>query len=123
MHVPYHCTHAPYSPKRLVLTRFPYSIISDMLKDIATFESHDSLMESEERRGRLRRRNQRDRDCRAAESAQQREARLTKRRVRDRAHHASRSAAQRERVLGHRRGRLASQTSDQRTCRLELGRA
>ena len=32
-----------------------------------------------------------------------------------------RSAAQRERVLGHRRGRLASETPDQRTSRLELG--
>ena len=45
---------------------------------------YDSLMESEERRERLRRRNQRDRDRRAAESAQQREARLTRQRVRDR---------------------------------------
>ena len=43
------------------------------------------LMESEERRERLRRRNQRDRDRRAAESAHQREARLARRRVRDRA--------------------------------------
>ena len=31
---------------------------------------YDSLMESEERRERLRRRNQRDRDHRTAESAQ-----------------------------------------------------
>ena len=46
-----------------------------------------------------------------------------RRRVRDRAHRASRSAAQRERVLGFRRGRLASETPDQRTSRLELGRA
>ena len=38
---------------------------------------YDSLMESEERREMLRRRNQCDRDRRAAESAQQREARLT----------------------------------------------
>ena len=43
---------------------------------------YDSLMESEERRReRLRRRNQRDGDCRAAESAQQREARLARQRV------------------------------------------
>ena len=55
----------------------------------------------------------------AAESAQQREARLARRRVRDRAHCALRSAAQRERVLDHRRGRLASETPDQRTSRLE----
>ena len=34
---------------------------------------YDSLMESEERRERVRRRNQRDRNCRGAESAQQRE--------------------------------------------------
>ena len=44
----------------------------------------------------IRRRKQRDRDCRTAESAQQREARLTRQRVRDRAHRALRSAAQRE---------------------------
>ena len=51
---------------------------------------YDSLMESEERkREKLRRRNQRDRDRRTAESAQQREVRLTRRRVRDRAHRAS----------------------------------
>ena len=35
---------------------------------------YDSFMESEERRERLRRRNQRDRERHAAESAQQREA-------------------------------------------------
>ena len=80
-------------------------------------------MESEERRERLRRINQRNRDRRAAESTQQREARLARRRVRDRAHRASWSAAQRERVLDHRRGRLASETPDQRTSGLELGRA
>ena len=57
---------------------------------------YDSLMESKERRERVRRRNQCDRDCCTAESAQQRKARLTRRRVRDRAHRASRSAAQRE---------------------------
>ena len=51
---------------------------------------YDSLIESEERR--LRHRNQRDRDRRAAESAQQRETRLARWRVRDRAHRASRSA-------------------------------
>ena len=45
---------------------------------------------------------------------------LTRRRVWDRAHRASRSAAQRERVLGYRRGRLASETPDQGTSRLEL---
>ena len=73
------------------------------------------------RRERLRRRNQRDRDRRTAESAQQREARLAE--DRDRAHRASWSGAQRERVFGHRRGRLASETPDQRTNRLELGRA
>ena len=84
---------------------------------------YDSLMEFEERRERLRRRNQRDRDHHAAESAQQRQARLTRWRVKDRAHRASRSAAQRERVLGHRGGRLASETPDQRTSHLELGRA
>ena len=77
-------------------------------------------MESEEtRRERLRRRNQRNSDRRAAESAQQREARLASRRVRDRVHRASWSAAQRERVLDHRRGRLASETPDRRTARLE----
>ena len=49
---------------------------------------------------------------------------VTRRRVRDhRVHLASRSVAQRERVLGHRKGRLASETPDQRTSRLELGRA
>ena len=68
----------------------------------------------------IRRRKQRDRDCRTAESAQQREARLTRQRVRDRAHRALRSA-QRERVLDHSGGLLASETSDQRTSRLELG--
>ena len=52
---------------------------------------YDSLMESEERSERLRRRNQRDRDRRAAEIAQQREARLARRRVRDRTHRASRA--------------------------------
>ena len=35
---------------------------------------YDSFMESEERRERLRRRNQRDRERHAAESTQQREA-------------------------------------------------
>jgi len=85
---------------------------------------YDLLMESEERRReRLRHRNQCDRDRHAAESAQQREVQLVRWRVRDRAHCASRSAAQRERVLGHRRGRLASETLDQRTSHLELGRA
>ena len=69
-------------------------------------------MESKETR---RRRNQRDRDRCAAESAQEREARLARRRVRDRAHHASRSAAQQEKVLDHRRGRLASETPDRKT--------
>ena len=84
----------------------------------------DLLMESEERRReRLRRKNQCDRDRRAAVSARQREAGLARPRVRNRAHHASLSAAQRERVLSHRRGRLASETPDQRTSRLELGRA
>ena len=53
-----------------------------------------SLMESKERREKVRRRNQRDRDRRGAESAQQREAWLARRRVRDRAHRASWSAAQ-----------------------------
>ena len=57
---------------------------------------YDLLMESEERRERLRRKNQRDRDRRAAESAQQREVRLTRQRVRNRARRASWSAAQRE---------------------------
>ena len=53
---------------------------------------YDSLMESKDRRERLRRRNQRDRDRHTAESAQQREARLneTAGRVRDRAHRAAR---------------------------------
>ena len=60
---------------------------------------YDSLMESEERRERLRHRNQRDRDYRTAESAQKREAWLVRWRVRDRAHHASQSAAQHERGL------------------------
>ena len=46
----------------------------------------------ERRRERLRCRNQRNRACHAAESAQQREAWLTRRRVRDRANHASQSA-------------------------------
>ena len=103
-----------------------------MSKDIAKlamFESQKDVRltyEIRRRRERLRPRNQRDRDRRAAESAQQREARrlVTRRRVRDhRVHRASRSAAQRERVLGHRKGRLASETPDQRTSRLELGRA
>ena len=66
---------------------------------------YDSLMESKEgEKGQGVRRNQPDRDRRAAESAQQREARLTRRRVRDRAHRASWSAPQRGRVLGHREG-------------------
>ena len=54
------------------------------LAKLATFERHcvyDSLMESEERRERVRHRNQRDSDRRAAESAQQREARLMRQRV------------------------------------------
>ena len=76
-------------------------------------------MESEERRERLRCRNQCNRDHCAAENAQQREARLARWRVRDRAHRASRSAAQRERVLGYRRGQLGSETPDQRTSRLQ----
>ena len=59
---------------------------------------YNSLMESEERRERLRCRNH-DRDRRAAESAQQREARLARRRVRDRAHRASWSAAQWESLV------------------------
>ena len=50
------------------------------------------------------RRNQRDRDRCAAESAQQREAWLVRQRVRDRAHRALRSAAKRERVLVTREG-------------------
>ena len=83
---------------------------------------YDSLMESEERRERLRHRNQLDRDRHAAESAQQREARLTRQlRVRNKAHRASWSTAQGERVLGHRRGRLALETPDQRKSRLEYG--
>ena len=97
-----------------------------MLKDIAGFESqktscmYDSLMEPEEtRRERLRRRIQRDRDRRAAESPQQREAQLARRRVRDTAHCALRYAAQWERVLSYRRRRLASETPDQRTSRLQ----
>ena len=58
---------------------------------------YDSLMESKERRRvRLRRRNQCNRDRRAAESAQQREAHLTTWRVRDRAHRVSQSAARQE---------------------------
>ena len=57
---------------------------------------YDSLMESEERRDRLRCRNQHDRDRRATESTQQREAWLARQRVRDRAHRTSQSAAQRE---------------------------
>ena len=60
---------------------------------------------------RLRRRNQCDRDCRAAESAQQMKAQLTRQRVRDRIHRASQSGAQRERVLCYKRGLLASETS------------
>ena len=84
---------------------------------------YNTLMESEERRERLRCRNQRDKGHRAAESAHQREALLARWRVRDRSYHALWSAAQWERVLGHRRGRLASETPDQRTSRLELGRA
>ena len=72
-------------------------------------------MESEERRERLKRRNQRDRDCRAAE----RKARLARWRVGDRAHRISQSAAQQERVLDYRRGQLASETPDQRTSRLQ----
>ena len=84
---------------------------------------YDSLMESKERRReRVRRRNQCDRDCCAAESAQQREAWLTRQRVRDRAHRASRSAAQRE-SFGLQERRLASETPDQRTNRLKLGQA
>ena len=84
----------------------------------------DSLLESEEiRRERVRRRNQCDKDRCTAKTAQQREARLTRRRVRDRPHRTLRSAAQQERVLDHWRGRLASETPDQRTSRLELGRA
>ena len=64
---------------------------------------YDSLMESEERRERLRRRNQRDRDRRAAESAQQREARLTRQRVRDRIEHiVLRGLLPSGRVLVHR---------------------
>ena len=101
-----------------------------MSKDIAklaTFESQKEVVCRTHlwnlKKERLRRRNQRDRDRLAAESAQQREAQLTRRRVRDRAHRASRSAAQRERVLGYRRGRLASETPDQGMSRLELGRA
>ena len=51
-----------------------------MSKDIAERSCmYDSLMGYEERRERLRRRNQRDRDRRAAESVQQEEARLTRR--------------------------------------------
>ena len=58
---------------------------------------YDSLMESEERKERLRYRNQLDRDRHAAETAQQREARLTRRRVlRNKAHRATRSTAQGE---------------------------
>ena len=30
MHMPYHSTHAQCGPKRLVLTRYPYSIISGL---------------------------------------------------------------------------------------------
>ena len=33
MHVPHHSTHAQYGPKRLILTRFPYSIIHGGSRD------------------------------------------------------------------------------------------
>ena len=78
-----------------------------MSKDIAKlamFESQKDVRLTygiRRRRERLRPRNQRDRDRRAAE----RHGLMTRRRVRDhRVHRASRSAAQRERVLGHRKG-------------------
>ena len=77
-----------------------YNLHVERYAKLPTFESqkrscmNDSPMESEERRKKLRRRNQRDRDRRAAESAHQKETRLARRRVGDRAHRASRSAAQ-----------------------------
>ena len=59
-------------------------------------------MESEKRRERLGRRNQRDRDHRTAESAQQREAQLTRQRVRDRIEPiVLRGLLPSGRVLGH----------------------
>ena len=101
-----------------------------MSKDIAklaTFESQKEVVGRTHLRNlkkeRLRRKNQCDKDRCTAESAQQREVHglIARWRVRDRSHRASRSAAQRERVLGYRSGRLASETPDQRTSRLELG--
>ena len=74
---------------------------------------YDSLMESEKkRRERLKRRNQRDRDRHAAESAQQRQAQLARRRVRDRAHCVLRSAAHRERVFGLQEWAISVQTRE-----------
>ena len=84
---------------------------------------YDSLMESEERKERLRHRNQLDRDRHAAETAQQREARLTRRRVLRIKLIVLRGLPPRGRVLGHRRGRLALETPDQRKSRLEYGRS
>ena len=70
---------------------------------LATFESQKEVVCRTDlwnlKKERLRHRNQHDRDRHAAESAQQR------------------------RVLGYRRGRLASETPDQSTSHLKLGRA
>ena len=53
-----------------------FHVIHDIAK-LVTFESQKDVRLTYGRRERLRRRNQRDRDRRAAESAQQREVQLT----------------------------------------------
>ena len=102
-----------------------FNVIHVKRSSIAKFKSQKEVVCTTHlwnpKKAEARPRNQRDRDCRAAESAQQREARLTRWRVRDRAHRALQSAAQRERVLGHRRGQLPSETPYPRMSRLELG--
>ena len=93
-----------------------------MLKDIAklaTFESQKEVVGRTHLRNlkkeRLRRKNQCDKDRCTAESAQQREAWFNSEME------SKGYRAQQERVLGYRSGRLASETPDQRTSRLELG--
>jgi len=85
---------------------------------------YDSLMESEGEKGQGLETNTTGIIALLKALNKERHGLIMKRRVRDhRVHRALRSAAQRERVLGHRKARLASETPDQRTSCLELGRA
>ena len=87
--------------------------------DFWLFASMDTNPESvEKREKRLRSRRERERACRASETAEQREERLRKRRMRDRARRASQATEDREARLQQRRYRLDAETAEEREARL-----